>query len=866
MLLWKSADTSAMVRTLKENDLDESKHFPAWSLRAAIKLALWTGAGATCLSSASVADAGGDMNALDEIVVTATRRNESVLDIPYSITAVSGATLEQAHVQSLSDLTKLIPGISFVDQGPASRSNFVIRGINADATGQPSFSSIAGTVSPVSTYIGETPLFLSLHLDDLDRVEVLRGPQGTLYGSGALAGTLRFIPRAPDPTAFSANVEGNFADVAETDQDDRGLHGSINLPLSDIAAFRASAGYQHYAGFINENNIVKLGPKSTAIDSPIGIPVSSNPNNPLFGPMAFTSIQGANTSDLWQTRLAFLVKPDSDWSVLLTYYHQDDQTRGVQAQSPNFSGSVDATPATNPFDTPAYPVSFPTGGVVFPHNGTYDTNDSFLLQSHRKADLVSADLNYDLGFATLSSSTSYYRDRGTDVADGTGPITRIPQIYGFIPRMVDYEEDYDQSKGFVEEVRLVSSAGQKRPLDYVVGLFFQHLIGTNGQTQWIPGQTLYSTLFYDTLGEQFGGSDAAALGDTDFIVANSTGFLDRALFGELTYHVTERWQITGGARFFKQNFSTTSYSALPYCGSYCGTGILGVTDAQNGYSANDHISKLNTSYKLTDALMTYFDYSEGFRRGGANGIPLAGPFAVNPALMIYQPDKTKNYELGFKGTIASVNYTVDAFYINWDNFQLDTQSYLGAYPIAVNGAKARSRGAELYLDGELGPHVGYTLGYTFTNAEVAQNFSILDNAGGGATASIVTGVDGAALPNSPRHMATLAVNYTDAVPMVLQGWKMRWEVNGSYRSSTLSQLLNTAPGTPPPFLIQGFQIWNGLVSLLDGKGLTTSLYAKNIFNQLGVTGGQDEGQVGLRAAHYFITRPRTVGLTVGYRF
>jgi len=831
----------------------------------AIRLALWSGTGAACLNQAFAADPGNDTSALEEVVVTATRRSASVLDIPYSITAVSGTTLEEANVQSLSDLTKLIPGISFVDQGPASRSNFVIRGINADATGQPSFSSIAGTVSPVSTYIGETPLFLSLHLDDLDRVEVLRGPQGTLYGSGALAGTLRFIPRAPDPKAFSASIEGNFADVAETDQDDRGFHGSINLPLSDVAAFRAAAGYQHYAGFINENFIVKLGAPSTAIDSPIGIPVSANPKNPLFGPMEFTPIKGANTSDLWQTRLSFLVKSNDDLSVLLTYYHQDDQTRGVQAQSPNFSGSVDATPASNPFDTAAYPVSFPTGGVVFPHNGTYDTNDSFLLRNHRQADLVSADVNCDLGFATLSSSTSYYRDRGTDVADGTGPITRIPQIYGFIPRMVDYEEDYDESRGFVEEVRLVSTTGPK-PLDYVVGLFFQHLLGTNGQTQWIPGQTLYSTLYYDTIGEQFGGSDAAALGDTDFIVANSTGFLDRALFGELTYHVTERWQITGGARFFKQDFSTNSYSALPYCGPFCGTGILGVTDAVNGYSAGDHISKLNTSYKLSNALNAYLDYSEGFRRGGANGIPLAGPFAVNPVLMIYKPEKTKNYEVGFKGTLAGINYTLDAFYINWDNFQLDTQSYLGAYPIAVNGAKARSRGTELSLDGELAGHFGYQLSYTFTNAEVAQNFSILDNAGGGATASIVTGVDGAALPNSPRHMATLAVNYTNAVPVVLDGWKMRLEINGSYRSSTLSQLLNTAPGTPPPFVIQEFQIWNGSVSLLDGKGLTTSLYAQNIFNQLGVTGGQDEGQVGIRAAHYFVTRPRTVGLRVGYKF
>jgi len=491
--------------------------------------------------------------------------------------------------------------------------------------------------------------------------------------------------------------------------------------------------------------------------------------------------------------------------------------------------------------------------------------DSFLLENHRQADLVNADISYNLGFGSLSSSTSYYRDRGQDVADGTGPITRIPQFYGFIPRMVDYETDYDQTKGFVEELRLVSTTGS-HPLDYVVGFFFQHLLANNGQTQWIPGQTLYSNLYYATIGQSFGGANADTYGDTNFLVANSTSFLDRALFGELTYHVTEKWQITGGARFFKQDFTTDSYSALPYCGSGCGTGTLGVTDVTNGYSVNDHIVKLNTSYKFDSGLHAYFDYTEGFRRGGANGIPLAGPFAVNPALMIYRPDKTKNFELGVKGSLPGVSYTFDVFYINWDGFQLDTQSYVGAYPMAVNGAKARSRGVEISLEGELASNFGYQLGYTYTNAQVAQDFNILDLNGAGGTASIVTGVSGADLPNSPKHMATLGVNYTTSVPLLHEGWKVRAEVNGSYRSSTLSQLLNTAPGAPAPFVIQGFEIWSGSVSLLDGKGLTVSLYAQNIFNQLGVTGGQDEGQVGIRQAHYFITRPRTIGVRLGYKF
>jgi iron complex outermembrane receptor protein len=827
---------------------------PNISLQTAIRAALFAGTAGLCQPFARAsADTPADGPALAEVTVTATRREESVLDIPYSISAVSSADLEQNHVQSLSDLTRMIAGISFVDQGPASRSNFVLRGMNANSTDHPS----TNTVAPVSTYIGETPLFLSLHIDDLDRVEVLRGPQGTLYGSGSLAGTIRFIPRKPDTRELSASFEGDVADVTASDSYNRSFNGAVNVPLSEIAALRVSAGYQHYAGFINENYIVRLGPKGTANNSPVGIPVSGDPANPVFGPMVFSPQRQVNTADLWQARAAFLIKPVEGLQVLLTFYHQDDQTHGVQAISPYFGGSIDTPPADNPFYSPGYPVSFPTGGVVFPHNGTYDTNDSFLLKNRRQADLGSVDLSFDLGFASLSSSTSYYKDRGHDNSDGTGYITRIPQFYGFIPRMVDYEIDHDENKGLVEEVRLVSNPGKL--FDYVAGLFYQHIQGTGGQTQWIPGQTYFGTL------AGVPGANPDTEGDVNYIVASRTDFLDRAAFGELTWHITDSWQLTGGARFFKQNFATSSYNALPYCGSpYCGDGPLGVTNSVNGYSVNDHIFKLNSSYKWSSALTAYLNYSEGFRRGGANAIPIDGPFAVNPALTVYTPDKAKNYEIGAKGTRFGINYTVDYFYIDWDNFQLDTQSALGGFPIAVNGPKARSRGVELSFDGELLPKLTYQVGYSYTNAQVARDFSVEDLGATGPVA-IVTGRSGDPLPNSPKHSATLALNYTHAMPL-LSGWDIRWHVDASYRSSTMSQLASTDPTVPPPFRIKGFEIWNGSVDFSHGAGFYTRLYAENIFNQLAVTGGADAGEVGVRAEHYYVGRPRTVGVRVGYKF
>jgi outer membrane receptor protein involved in Fe transport len=837
------------------------------SLRLAVRLSLVAAAGGALLASVARGDAASGTDTLQEVVVTATRRSETILDVPYSISAISGQTLEEDHVQTLSDLSHQIAGLSFVDQGPTSRSNFVLRGINADSTSVSPILGSAGTVPPVSTYIGETPLFLSLNIDDLDRVEVLRGPQGTLYGSGSLAGTIRLIPKEPDPSGFAGSVNVDAANVAVGNQWNDSYSGMLNVPVNEVSALRISAGREHYAGFIDENYIVKLGPASSAVNSPVGIPVSGNPNNPLFGPEVFTPDENANTADVWQTRLSYLFKPDADFSALLSYYHQDDKTEGVQAVSPYFKGgSVDYPPSENPFYSPSYPVSFPTGGVIFPANGTYDANDGVLPTSHREADLGSIDLSFGLGFATLSSSTSYYQDRGTDVADGSPFIAKTPSIYGFLPRVVDYEEDYDEQKGFVEELRLVSKSGP-HPLDYVAGIFFQHLEGNNGQTQWLPGQTYFGNL------SGFPGSDPAT-GDVNYIVVNTTDFLDRAIFGELTWHVTDQWQITGGARFFKQDFSTVSYSALPYCGSYCGTGILGVTDVSSGYSVSSHTSKLNTSYKFSDTLNLYAVYSEGFRRGGANAIPLSGPFEVNSSLLVYKPDTTKNYEVGAKGSLfGGLSYTADVFFIDWDDFQLDTQSYYGGYSLAANGSKAHSRGIELSVDGKLGTQFSYTLGYAYTKATVAQNFSILDRLDDGTDnlTAIVSAQSGDPLPNSPTNSLTWAFDYTHAAPPFMQDWRVRWHLDGNYRSSTYSRLLNSIPGAPAPFLIDGFAMWNASINFLNTHGLDFSLYGQNLFNTLGITGGLDPGEAGPgptadRAAHYFISRPRTIGLRIGYKF
>jgi outer membrane receptor protein involved in Fe transport len=828
----------------------QRRALPSWSKNLNVGVLLGTG---TTLFANGVS-----AQTLEEVVVTASRREQSLQDIPYSITAVSAESLEENRVDSLTDLSQLVAGISFADAGPTSRNNLVLRGINANATDQPS----TNTVAPVSTYLGETPIFLSLQISDIERVEVLRGPQGTLYGSGSLAGTVRFIPRRPDPSAFSAEVEGDVAEVAATDELNGGLAAILNIPLGEASALRFSGGYKHYAGFIDERYLVVTGDPSTAIRSPIGIPVPADPDNELSA-LVFSPKDDANDADVWHGRASYLFEPSEKFSMLLTYFHQDTEDESVQAHSPSFVGSVDTPPAANPYWSPAYPVSFPTGGTIFPANGRYDANNSFLLSSDRKTDLGSADLTYDFGFASLSSSTSYYEDSGKNVSDNTGLLTLYPDFYGFIPRMVDLQNTEDETKGFVEELRLVSNTGER--FDYVLGLFYQKLEEDSGQLQWIPGQTYFGTL----VGNPGGNPDT--LGDINVIGETQTEFEDRALFGELTYHITDKWQITGGVRAFEQDFDLTTFTSFPFCGIFCSNidDQAGTTFVSESSSVSDQIFKLNSAYAPSDNANLYVNYAEGFRRGGTTGIPISGPFAGNPELLTYDPDQTKNYEVGAKGRFGGISYSFAVFYIDWLNFQVDDNAASSGFAIAVNGARAESKGVELELYGALSDRLTYRLGYAFSDAEVAEDFSVMDLENGPngtlVPVAIVESSKGDPLPNSPKHSATGAVDFTHAAPSFLEDWQMSWHVNATYRSSTLSQLVSSNPSDPPPFEIDAFSVWDASVNL-SNESTTISLYVDNIFDELAMTGGSDRGSVGLRAEQFYVGRPRTLGLKLRYRF
>ena len=235
-----------------------------------------------------VAASAADDLTLEEVVVTATRHAANAQDIPLSITAITGVALEAAGIGDLSELAHSMAGVNVTDKGPfggVNGSTLIIRGMNSESTSG-EFIQSSPIVQPVATYVDDTPLFVNLRLQDLNRVEILRGPQGTLYGSGSLGGTVRFVQNAPDPRGFDAKVEAGVSRTAHTHEPNEDVSGMLNLPVSDSVALRLNAGYTGRAGFINQSTLYALDPS--------GAPVPTQPGNLLSPPRTYSK-DGTNS-------------------------------------------------------------------------------------------------------------------------------------------------------------------------------------------------------------------------------------------------------------------------------------------------------------------------------------------------------------------------------------------------------------------------------------------------------------------------------------------------------------------------------------------------------------------------------------------
>ena len=776
-----------------------------------------------------------DDNALQEITVTATRRSVSAQDLPISITAVTGAALEQSGIDDLAGLAHSMAGVNFTDKGPFGGVNgatLIIRGLNSEATGG-QVALATPIVPPVATYVDDTPLFVNLRLTDIDHVEILRGPQGTLYGSGSLGGTIRIVQNAPDPSGFDAKLEAGLSETSNTYTTNQDIKGMLNLPINDTLAVRLNASSTNEAGFINQPNLYVL-------DSS-GAPVGTQPGN-AFSPAQTYSRDATNAYQYRTARIAALWKPNDEFKAELNYYYQ-------------YSGAA------------GFPQVSPLYGL-----NALESSDLTQASTDDHVNLFSLTLEGDLGFATLSSNTSvahHVNQSSSDLTYLYEFFPFYPSLYGANPRTLVTGHDELDDKPWSQELRLASKTGGL--FDWVAGAFFKNETTDINEHEFDQGYLNYYNACEPIYGQSNGDGvtpSQCGIGETVYTPGNppstvdgipiikdqayigdfETHFKDAAVFGELTWHITSDWSLTGGTRVFKQSVQQAQQTGLLF------DGPESIANESLSHSWSRALWKINTAYQLDKSNLVYATWSQGFRRGSVNALPPSEPavgYTTPSGLTQVQPDTADNYEIGIKGTLFNrIRYSADVFDIQWHNVQEGAQLTPLVLPGAINVGNAYSRGLETELYANITDHLSSQVSYTYDVTAIT-SFNSLALEG----LSVPPPPAGSVLPGTPKTSISAALEYGH-VPIA--GGEFRYAVDARYQSALVPALSATIP------TVAGYAMVGTRASFAISHW-TTSVYVDNLTNNLGINSYSDPYNYG---SHYqaIISRPRTVGVSVAYAF
>lgn len=808
----------------------------------------------TSVNAIAAEDTTADKGKMEVIEVTANRRSQSIQDVPYNISAVSGDELEGAGIIDSSDLMRNVAGITVVDRGyrnSGAVSGVIIRGVNVD--GGSNGDVALSAVPTVASYINDTPMYANFILKDVEMVEVLRGPQGTLYGSGSLAGTVKYRMNRPDTDEFYGSASVNLGQSEGSDGFNMNTDVMLNLPISDNFALRANVGKIDNDGIVDYSNVYNLsdnnkapaGSMPSANFDPTGGFVPSSGYNPpasngdiASGGNTFRSVEDADTVDITYGRISALFEATDTLKLLLAYQFQSDE----------IGGRRQVTRGTHW-----------TEGTEQSY-GDYENGAVLLEPSDRDVSLTSLEVEWDLGFATLTSSSSQYDHEGNSISDNSGFYAQndwFSGLYYGTPRPLAMAERGYKEEAFVQEVRLVSNE-RNANIDWVVGAYYMDQDTLSTQDSYMPGYQEWAFAAFSSWWDTMGGYGMVYT-DNDFHYVRNQSFKDKALFGEITYHFSDKLRATIGARNFDNTFTNDTILALP---------IWPFLSDKPNFETNesDTLFKGNLSYDLSDDTMLYATYAEGYRRGGANAVPLSGSLEERPEWQQYTSDFATNYEIGLKGYLdeGSHSYTVSAFLIDWQDPQLNTATSWGFFAVA-NGESAKTSGLELELQGYLTDDLHYVLGYAYVQAELTDDFYAPSGVGAAESTYLVAS-DGARLPATPKNTFSISMDYTHTMDN-----DMYWitQVNGYYQSDTLNALGDGKYQAD----IDAFSIW-GLSSRISADDWDVTLYVKNLFNEDGVTGVIPESAMGTDPAENFlgnsskdyISQPRTIGLSATYRF
>ena len=788
---------------------------------------------------------------LTTVVITATKRETTAQDTPISLTAVTADELASRGITDLQTLARSVPGLAVRDAGPG-QSEYEMRGLYG----------LGGNSSVVGFYIDEIPLAspafsnmgktdIDPNLYDLERVEVLRGPQGTLYGSSSLAGTIRLIPSLPQLNTYSLSAQEVVSDTASGGSINHQQNAMMNLPLGDTAAVRIVGSITDNSGWI-QRRVIANGAVTTDLGP---FPNVSRPSNFYSAPLQ-EDLGGVNTTTVDSIRAALLWKPLENLTIEPVAMYQRTEQGAPPVVDVNGSATYPQTPAVlahwEPFDVPEPQ----TDSFTFGSLKAVDQLPNFSLTSatglwHRNA-LVITDgtegVNSVFGIPAYNAS-----------AGGLGPLG--PEPNG--PGATEQDAEWQLS----EELRLTSTA--PGPLQWVAGYFYQDLHSQFNQYLISP-------------------EAAPVVGSPpwQFIDFQPQVITQNAFFGDITWQLSPQFNVEAGLRHYHYSLSNsdTEYGFLAP-NAALGNGVPYHISFSN--EASGTLPEFTVSYKITPDDMLYAKASKGIRIGGANNPAPAEPLGSNNAFAVavecglqekvlltttcspnvflptpttFKSDTLWSYELGWKSSFFEHRMLVDldAYYEKWSNPQLPTN--IAGFFLDANGADAAIKGVEAQLRTLLPLGFELTLNAAYTHTEFLE------------TSTLIGFPEGMEVPDTPEYTGSVVLQWKHTLT---NGLSMFSALEENYVGSRISEPvgvtatvlnINQVLVHLPVYNIVNFRFGiNGEAN--TGATWSAAVFVNNLTNTQTLLDPQPNQGVQTAAfQRYTITQPLTAGIDLTYRF
>jgi iron complex outermembrane receptor protein len=767
----------------------------------------------------------------EEMVVTARKREETVQDVPMSVAAPSEQQLRDLGAETIEDISANVAGFTVQNLGPG-QSQVAMRGVSAGqiVRDQP------GVKEQVGVYLDESVISLSLFTPDIDlfdmnRVEVLRGPQGTLFGSGSLSGTVRYISNQP-----LLNETETVGELSLNTVTDGGVGGSakaaVNFPMGATSAARIAAFYTQYGGFMD------------AVQPDLHVK------------------EDVNSGNRAGVRAAMLFKPNDQWSITPRVLYQQV--------------SMDGWNRIDAFNILANPYTTSRPKVTLGDRRQFTQLDEDYSDDFTLGDL---NLSYDLGGAgdiTLTSITSY-TDRDIEVIRDATALTASITGGSFGAPASIYTLDaplYDttQAQVFTQEVR---AAGVHGPLQWVTGVYYAD--STRDYQQNLPVIGFEDGCRVVSCGPLSGLPTAGTkLAKKDELYKSSLHYDDKqlALFGEVTWKFSDRLDLTGGLRYYDFDEDRTQvFDGL----------FSDPNDSVGSISADGFAPRVIVSYKIGDATHVNAQISKGFRLGGIND-PLNLPLCTAQDKIIYggrgawEDETLWNYEVGFKTSVHGGRGTFNAaaYRMNIDDLQATVTAGSCSSRIIVNVPKAQTTGVEAEF--ELAPtdFFDFAVSGSYNNSELKSSFR-------SASGDIVGGIEeGNRLPSVPefqmaaaatlRHPIGAHVGYLTGV---YQHVGDRFTQIGDQAAGFGTVNLNSfgtvgigGPFTQSTFTfdpdLPAYDLVNLRIGLLYDKW-DTALFINNVTDETAFLALDQERGTRARVG-YLTNQPRTFGVSTRFTF